>query len=187
MRQSHRGESAGFLRHRVSMIADAAILFPEKFSPPARIVAGRPQSPSATHECMRNEGDLDAELKSIGRRRLLQCMMWGSAGVVWTVNGGVPSPFRLDGTAAAAVPAAGELSFVQISDTHIGFKVAPNPDPGATLQRGAGARGFRHTPGLHDPHRRRDPSRQARTVRYRRGAHRGAPASRPGTCRASTT
>jgi 3',5'-cyclic-AMP phosphodiesterase len=68
------------------------------------------------------------------RRKLLQCMTWGSAGVLWTVSGGVPQPFRLDGAARAATPAAGDFTFMQISDTHIGFKGAANPDPGATLK-----------------------------------------------------
>jgi len=68
------------------------------------------------------------------RRKLLKCMMWGSAGVLWAVSGGVPQPFRLDGGALAAAPAAGDFTFMQISDTHIGFKGATNPDPAATLK-----------------------------------------------------
>jgi 3',5'-cyclic AMP phosphodiesterase CpdA len=48
------------------------------------------------------------------------------------MSGGVPRPLRLDGSAAAATPQG--FSFVQISDTHIGFKGAVNPDPGATLK-----------------------------------------------------
>ncbi len=40
------------------------------------------------------------------RRKLLKCMMAGSAGVLWTVAGGVPMPFSLDGDARAATPAA---------------------------------------------------------------------------------
>jgi 3',5'-cyclic AMP phosphodiesterase CpdA len=70
------------------------------------------------------------------RRRLLKCMSYGAAGVLWTVSGGVPRPLSLTGGAAAATPSAGEFSFVQISDTHIGFKGAVNPDPGATLKEG---------------------------------------------------
>ena len=73
----------------------------------------------------------------LSRRGLMKCMMWGSAGVLWTMTGGVPRPFRLDGEALAATPQ--DFSFVQISDTHIGFKGAVNPDPGATL-KGALAR-----------------------------------------------
>jgi 3',5'-cyclic-AMP phosphodiesterase len=80
------------------------------------------------------------------RRRLLSCMMWGSAGILWTVTGGVPRALNLTAEALAATPSApAGFSFVQISDTHIGFHVAPNPDPGATLrlalaQIGAGTR-----------------------------------------------
>jgi len=58
--------------------------------------------------------------------------MYGSAGVLWTVVGGVPRPLSLAGDALAATP--GDFSFVQISDTHIGFKGAVNPEPGKTLQ-----------------------------------------------------
>jgi 3',5'-cyclic-AMP phosphodiesterase len=69
---------------------------------------------------------------STNRRGLLKCMMWGSAGVLWTMSGGVPKALRLDGSAEAAT--SGDLSFVQISDTHIGFKnPAVNGDPAATL------------------------------------------------------
>jgi 3',5'-cyclic-AMP phosphodiesterase len=68
------------------------------------------------------------------RRKLLKCMMYGSAGVLWTVSGGVPRPFQLGGDALAATPAAGDFTFMQISDTHIGFKGAVNPDPGGTLK-----------------------------------------------------
>ncbi|MGO8865323.1 MAG: metallophosphoesterase family protein [Alphaproteobacteria bacterium] len=70
----------------------------------------------------------------LSRRKLLNCMMWGSAGVLWAVSGGVPRPFGLGGGALAATPAAGDFTFMQISDTHIGFKGAVNPDPGATLK-----------------------------------------------------
>ncbi|HUI18865.1 MAG TPA: metallophosphoesterase [Alphaproteobacteria bacterium] len=68
------------------------------------------------------------------RRKLLKCMMWGSAGVLWAVSGGVPQPFQLDGEALAAGPAPGDFTFMQISDTHIGFKGPVNPDPGGTLK-----------------------------------------------------
>ena len=68
------------------------------------------------------------------RRQLLKCMMWGSAGVLWAVSGGVPRPFGLGGGALAAAPAVGDFTFMQISDTHIGFKGATNPDPAGTLK-----------------------------------------------------
>jgi Icc protein len=68
------------------------------------------------------------------RRNLLKCMMFGSAGVLWSVAGGVPKAFSLDGEAHAAQQAAGNFTFMQISDSHIGFKGAANPDTGSTLK-----------------------------------------------------
>lgn len=64
------------------------------------------------------------------RRRVLQCMGWGSAGVLWTVAGGVPRAQALDQPAAVA----SGWNFVQISDSHIGFSKEPNPTPDATLR-----------------------------------------------------
>jgi len=66
------------------------------------------------------------------RRGLFKCLAWAGTGIVWSVAGGVPRGFELVGEAAAA-PAAG-FTFVQISDSHIGFKGEVNPDPAATLQ-----------------------------------------------------
>ncbi len=67
------------------------------------------------------------------RRRLLKCMAWAGTGVLWAVRGGVPRTLGLIGDAAAADAAQGDLTFVQISDTHIGFHQAANPDPVGTL------------------------------------------------------
>jgi 3',5'-cyclic-AMP phosphodiesterase len=72
-------------------------------------------------------------MSDVTRRGAMKCLMWGSAGVLWTVAGGVPRPFQLGGAQAFAA-GAGDFSFVQISDTHIGFKAPVNPDPGATLK-----------------------------------------------------
>src|SRR5271166_6725294 len=63
------------------------------------------------------------------RRDVLKCMLWGGTGVVWTVAGGVPTS-RLIGSAKAA---EGSFSFVQLSDSHIGFEKPANPDARATL------------------------------------------------------
>jgi hypothetical protein len=65
------------------------------------------------------------------RRGLLKCMVWAGTGVLWTFSGGVPQS-RLLGSATAATT-TGALSFVQISDSHIGFSAAPNTDVTATL------------------------------------------------------
>jgi 3',5'-cyclic-AMP phosphodiesterase len=56
-------------------------------------------------------------------------MLWAGTGVVWTVAGGVPAS-RLIGSAKAA---ESSFSFVQISDSHIGFAKPANPDARLTL------------------------------------------------------
>jgi 3',5'-cyclic AMP phosphodiesterase CpdA len=60
-------------------------------------------------------------------------MLWAGTGVLWTVSGGVPRSSLLGGGAMAATPSSGELSFMQISDSHIGFSNPPNTDVAATL------------------------------------------------------
>lgn len=71
----------------------------------------------------------------IDRRNFLSCMAWAGTGLLWTMAGGVPTS-RL--FAAAGKPQAGHaeagFSFVQISDSHIGFNKAANQDVTATLQ-----------------------------------------------------
>jgi 3',5'-cyclic-AMP phosphodiesterase len=64
------------------------------------------------------------------RRDFMKCLAWAGTGIVWTVAGGVPRGVGLGGQAQAA----DSFSFVQISDTHMGFKAEANPDPNATLQ-----------------------------------------------------
>ena len=71
----------------------------------------------------------DERAHGLNRRESLKCMLWAGTGVVWTVAGGVPSS-RLIGAARAA---EGGFSFVQISDSHIGFEKPANPDARATL------------------------------------------------------
>ena len=70
---------------------------------------------------------------NINRRGLLKCMTWAGTGVVWSLSGGVPRTLGLIGSAAAAEATQGDLTFVQISDNHIGFHLPPNPNPTATL------------------------------------------------------
>lgn len=67
----------------------------------------------------------------IDRRGLLECMAWVGTGVVWTMAGGIPRS-RLIGEAEAATP--GGWSFVQISDSHIGFNKAANMDVPGTVK-----------------------------------------------------
>ena len=67
------------------------------------------------------------------RREAMKCMAWAGAGVLWTVSGGIASSVLATG-ADAAPRTSGALDFVQISDTHIGFDKAANPDTLGTLR-----------------------------------------------------
>lgn len=66
-----------------------------------------------------------------GRRGLLKGLAGGGAGLVWTLAGGVGATSALLGEAEARTTG---LSFVQISDSHIGFRKPANPDPLGTLR-----------------------------------------------------
>ena len=70
--------------------------------------------------------------KQISRRHALECMLWAGTGVLWTVSGGVPKSLSLLGRAEAAT--ASSLTFLQISDSHVGFDKAANPNALGTLQ-----------------------------------------------------
>jgi 3',5'-cyclic AMP phosphodiesterase CpdA len=67
----------------------------------------------------------------IDRRDFLECMAWAGTGVIWTVSGGVLGSKAFGQNRKRAM---GELHFVQISDSHIGFNKPANPDVAATLQ-----------------------------------------------------
>ncbi len=68
----------------------------------------------------------------IDRRGFLKCMSWAGTGLVWTFAGGVPSS-RLFGQPTYKNQQS-DFTFVQISDSHIGFNKAANADVTATLQ-----------------------------------------------------
>jgi hypothetical protein len=63
------------------------------------------------------------------RRTALECMLWAGTGLVWTVAGGIPRASLLGSAEAAEA----SFSFVQISDSHIGFNKDPNMDVPGTL------------------------------------------------------
>jgi 3',5'-cyclic AMP phosphodiesterase CpdA len=70
--------------------------------------------------------------QGLGRREVLECMVWAGTGVLWTVTGGVPHSVGLIGDALAAEPTG--FTFLQMSDSHIGFDKAANPDALGTLR-----------------------------------------------------
>lgn len=79
--------------------------------------------------------------KPINRRGLLECMGWAGTGTLFALGGGIASSVTLD-QALAATAGFGKVkaspvkpfSFLQISDTHVGFKKAANPDVIGTLK-----------------------------------------------------
>ena len=68
----------------------------------------------------------------IDRRGMLECMAWVGTGLLWSINGGVPMS-RLLG-ADNDTSTTSSFSFVQISDSHIGFSKEPNKDVTGTLR-----------------------------------------------------
>jgi len=69
----------------------------------------------------------------VDRRGFLQCMAWAGTGIIWTIGAGIPSS-RVFGKGEPGSKTGGGLSFVQISDSHIGFNKPANPDVTGTLQ-----------------------------------------------------
>ena len=81
---------------------------------------------------MADQGNSDHEGDGVDRRGFLKCMAWAGTGLVWSVGGGVLSS-RVFGQGAGR-SGAGSFSFVQISDSHIGFAKEANKNVIGTLQ-----------------------------------------------------
>ncbi len=79
----------------------------------------------------RTNNDEDGARGGTTRRHALECMIWAGTGVLWTVSGGVLQSTLLGGSAAAAT--GGGFSFLQISDSHVGFDKPANPNALGTL------------------------------------------------------
>ena len=77
------------------------------------------------------------EDRKVDRRGFLECMAWVGTGAVWTMSSGVLKGMPLGtggGMATAHAGGSGDLRFVQISDSHIGFDKPANTDVTATLR-----------------------------------------------------
>jgi hypothetical protein len=68
----------------------------------------------------------------MNRRKILECMTWAGTGVLWTITGGVPASLGIIDEAVAA-PVKG-FTFLQISDSHMGFDKPANPNVKRTLE-----------------------------------------------------
>ena len=71
----------------------------------------------------------------IDRRGFLKCMAWAGTGTLCLMKGGVLNSYALSDFATEdAAKANGELSFAQISDSHMGFNKPANTDVVSTLK-----------------------------------------------------
>ncbi|MGO4706762.1 metallophosphoesterase [Microvirga sp. 2MCAF38] len=81
-----------------------------------------------------HNGPLSEDDDGISRRGFLECMTWAGTGVLWMLNDGLPRSMGLSSAQAATALETGPLTFLQISDSHIGFDKPANPDALATLR-----------------------------------------------------
>jgi 3',5'-cyclic-AMP phosphodiesterase len=72
----------------------------------------------------------------IDRRGFLKCMAWAGTGAICAIQGGVLKSYALGSQMGSKMKShkAGELTFVQISDSHMGFNKPANPDVIGTLK-----------------------------------------------------
>ncbi len=133
----------------------------------------------------------DHNKDGVDRRGFLKCMAWAGTGALCVMQGGVLKSYSLSqmsqmGSKAAA---AGELSFVQISDSHMGFNKPANPDVAGTLKAAVDKiNGLGDAARIHAAYRRHQPPLETGRVRYRRSDPEGRDTSKMcSMCRASTT
>ena len=77
----------------------------------------------------------------IDRAGFIKCMAWAGTGVLWMMSGGIMKSFGMSqlidkktGRIKEGISLPGnDFSFVQISDSHIGFSKPANPDTTGTL------------------------------------------------------
>jgi 3',5'-cyclic AMP phosphodiesterase CpdA len=71
----------------------------------------------------------------IDRRGMLKCMAWVGTGVLWTLSGGtLTSRLLAEDAGDGPKTERGDFSFVQLSDSHVGFNKDPNKDVVGTLK-----------------------------------------------------
>jgi len=69
----------------------------------------------------------------VDRRGFLKCMAWAGTGLVWTMSGGILVS-RAFSKKVGSHANSGDLTFVQISDSHMGFNKPANTDVIGTLK-----------------------------------------------------
>src|ERR1700687_994020 len=84
---------------------------------------------------VRDEIIHDHNNDGIDRRGFLKCMAWAGTGALFVLKSGVLKSFAMNNMGQYdKKELKGELIFVQISDSHIGFNKPANPDVVGTLQ-----------------------------------------------------
>jgi hypothetical protein len=73
----------------------------------------------------------DHNRDGVDRRGFLKCMAWAGTGALCVMQGGVLKSYSLSRLPKSNL--AGEFSFVQISDSHMGFNKEANTDVVGTL------------------------------------------------------
>ena len=70
------------------------------------------------------------------RRDFLKCMAWAGTGALFAFDGGIAGSIGLESALAAPIKHSGArpFTFVQLSDSHIGFNKPPNADARATFR-----------------------------------------------------
>src|SRR5580700_1999177 len=76
----------------------------------------------------------DLNNDGVDRRGFLKCMAWAGTGLVWSMSGGIPVSRAFAKGMEKGAHKGADFTFVQISDSHIGFNKPANPDVTATLQ-----------------------------------------------------
>lgn len=84
----------------------------------------------------------EASSDGIDRRGFLECMAWAGTGVLWMMSGGILKSYGMGqmidkatgGLKKGLIVPKSDFTFAQISDSHIGFAKAANPDVTSTLQ-----------------------------------------------------
>ena len=87
-------------------------------------------TPDESRAAERLSADYSYKEDGIDRRGFLKCMAWAGTGLVFAVSSGILTSRSL----AAPLAPKSDLSFVQISDSHIGFSKEANKDVVGTLQ-----------------------------------------------------
>jgi 3',5'-cyclic-AMP phosphodiesterase len=83
----------------------------------------------------KDEIEVDHNHDGIDRRGFLKCMAWAGTGTLCVMGGGVLKSFALSAFSKQdATAVQGELSFAQISDSHMGFNKPANTDVVSTLK-----------------------------------------------------